>query len=379
MTKYLRIPYSAVQCCTFLLLVAALISVGGFVSGCNYERTTDEPEKIPLAGSGEILLEKVDSIVLNPREFMFGRFHEYMEMNDKGTVLLFVDLMSQTVYLFDRQGDLINTIGSEGSGPEEFLQIISFDVDNDQVVIADESLYVVKVFSAEGTLLNNFRLFDEDDLVISSFGTHVNDQFLYVPIIETKHIQERSKSAIAAKIDLSTGDVTDLIGQHDPFTKQYKYHHAVQRFAIDDGSNQMITSLNGSPRLQIFDIESNKRIKYVVADIPGWKQLEDQVDAEMTRQESQALILGTSHIHRIFVNKQWIFQTFQTVTEEFVQTKDPLTKENRMALYDRKGSAFYGSVILPGLPAAVHNNQLFIIENMNPGQFTIGVYEFKVD
>lgn len=374
-----KTPCSAVQCCTFVFLAAALISAGGFFSGCSSEGTLDEPEVITLAGSGEILLEKVDSFVLDPGEYMFGRFHEYMEMDDEGSILLFVDLINQKSYLFDRQGRLINIIGEMGSGPEEFLQIISFDVDKDRVVIADESLYVVKVFSVEGNLLNNFSLFNNEDLVIPTFGTHVNDQWLYVPIIETRFMQERSKSAIVAKIDLKTGQVAELIGQYDPFVKISKYFNTIQRFAVDDGSQQLITSPDISPRIQIFDLQTNKRIKYVVADIPGWKPLEDRIDAGMSRQQSQALAIGTSHILRIFVNDQWIFQTFQTLTEEFVQTKDPLTKENSLALYDRKGDAFFGSVTLPGLPVALHNNQLFVIENMNPDQFTIGVYEFEVD
>lgn len=380
MTNYLKNPYSAIQHYAFVILtIVVLISAGGTLAGCTSDGNMDEPEVLTLSGSGNIDLIKVETIVLDPDEQIFGRFHEYMEVDEDSSILLFVDFINQKNYLFDRQGKLVNIIGETGSGPEEFLQIISFDIDKDRIVIADESLYVVKVFSIDGQLLRNFRLFNNEELVISSFGAHVNDQWLYVPIIETKYMHNRSESAVAAKININTGVVSRLIGQYEPFIKQYKHHHAVQRFAIDDAIDQMVTSLNGSPRIQIFDLKSNKRIKYVVADIPEWKQLEDRVDAETSRQESQALTVGTSHIHRIFVNDQWIFQAFQTLTEEFIQTRDPMSKKNYLALYDREGSTFYGSVILPGLPAAVHNNQLFVIENMNPDQYTIGIYELEME
>lgn len=381
MIKVNKILHLAGQCCSLILIVTALTLAGGILLGCTSDAITEVPEKLSRAGNGDIDLKKVDTIVLNPGEQMFGRLHEYMEIDSASSIMLFVDLINQKNYLFDQQGKLVNTIGEVGSGPKEFLQIISFDIDNNRIVIADESLYVVKVFSIDGQLLNNFRLLESESesLVVSTFGAHVKDSYLYIPVIETKYMQERSKSAIVAKIDLKTGELSQLIGKYDPFTQQFKHHHAVQRFAIDDASGHMITSSNGSPRIQIFDLKTNKRIKYVEAEIPEWQPLEDRVDAETSRQESQKLTLGTSHIHRIFVNESWIFQTFQTLTTEFNQTRDPLSKENYLALYDREVNGFFGSIRLPGLPVSVHNNQIYIVENMNPDKFTIGIYEFEME
>lgn len=363
---------------TIIMMIIASSVAGGTFIGCSGASRSDEPEVVEQTGNGKIELVKVDSIVLDPGDQMIGRFLEYMRVNDEGTVLLFADLMNQQLFLFNRQGKLINTIGSEGSGPEEFLQIISFDVDDGRVVVADESLYVVKIFSLEGELLNSFRLFEGEDLVITSFDTHVADRWLYVPVVELKYSNEKSKSAIVAKIDLNTGGVAGLIGKYDPYVKVSNHYHNIQRFAIDEKNQQIITSPNKSPRIQIIDLASDMRIKYFFAETPDWQPLREKVEAMMTRQQIREMTRGSSHVNNISTNERFIFQSFQTLTKQFQETKDPLAKKNMMALYNRNGEAFYGTVELPGLLGAVHGDQLFIIENVNPDQYTIGIYEINL-
>jgi hypothetical protein len=362
------------------MLFYAIVIFTGFIliNSCTSDLSEQELDLISSAGSSEIELLKVDSIVLDPGDQMIGRFLEYMKINEEGTTLLFTDQMNQQVFLFDRQGRFINTIGSEGSGPEEFLQIISFDIHNERVVIADESLYVVKIFSVEGELLDSFKLFDGQNFTIPWFGGHLNDRWFYVPVLDLNFTNEKTKSPIVAKIDLSTGRLEKLIGKYDPFVEISNDYSNFHRFAIDEESQQLITSLNTSSRVQIFDLETNTRTNYFSADVPEWRPLQEKITPMMSRQKIRDLTLGTNHVQGIFMNDKLIFQAFQIMTEEWQQTKDILEKQNMLALYDRSGKAFYGTVTLPGLLGEVHNDQLFIIENVNPDQYTIGVYEIEL-
>jgi len=334
---------------------------------------------IPKAENTVLEIQKVDSIVLDSGEHLIGQFREEMQIGPEGKILSFTDLMNQQIYLFDSRGNLINIIGGMGSGPEEFRQIIAQTVDDERVIVVDESTLLLKVFSIEGELLNEARIFEDENLFIVWWDTFLEGDTIYLQIIETEKMNREYNSSVVAKIDLKSGELLDLAGRYDPVIETSNDQHHYQHFTLDENAELLYTSSNKFPSVQVFDLKSGNRVDYFkAAQIKQWKELKEKVKATMPRDEIRRIVTGTSYINGIEVTDRFILQSFQTLNNEWWQTKDFLAKDNFLSVYDKSGNTYYGTIPINGVVGDVHDNQLYIIEDTNPDNYTIGVYEIEI-
>src|SRR6056297_1033789 len=142
-----------------LYLFVSIFYVSSFF-GCNSDDSGNELTFSKVNNDKTISLQQVDTIVLNAGDRLFGKFREGLRVDSSGEVLSFADDGNQRIYLFDRQGKLINYIGGFGSGPEEFRKISGYFVDQGRLIVVDESQFLAKVFNIDGTLTRSFPLFD---------------------------------------------------------------------------------------------------------------------------------------------------------------------------------------------------------------------------
>jgi len=348
------------------------------IAGCEPEE--DHPRVIQKVELSSVEIQKVDSIVLDSGDQMIGQFRSDMRVNKAGTILSFADLMNQQIYLFGMDGKLINIIGNSGSGPKEFLQIMAHFVADDRVIVVDESTMLVKIFSIDGELINTFKLFKDRNLLLSWWDMDVVGNDMYLSILEPEYSNmDVSKSAMIAKVDLETGEVGPLVGQYDPVFKKQSTYFYYQHFTLGNDEMYLYTSPRTSPHIQIYNLQSNRRVDYFfVSNLEGWNQLQEKVTPEMPRNLIKEIVSGTSGIQGLHVSDKYVLQSFQTITDEFYQTFDHLAKKNYMAVYDKAGKNYYGTIRLPGLLGGVHDGKLYIIEDTNPDNYTIGVYEFEI-
>jgi hypothetical protein len=284
---------------------------------------------IQKAENSVLEIRKVDSITLDPGVHLIGQFREEVQISPNGEIFSFTDLMNQQIYLFDREGNLINILGGVGSGPKEFRQIIAQTVDDERIIIVDESTLLLKVFSIEGELLNEAKIFEDENLFIVWWDTFLEGDTIYLQIIEVEKMNSEYNSSVVAKIDLKSGELLNLIGTYDPIIKSSNDHHHYQHFTIDRDTDLLYTSSNKFPRVQVFDLKNGNRVDYFKADqIDQWKELKEKVEATMTRDEIRRIVTGTSYLNGIEITDRFILQSFQTLNNDWWETKDFLTKDN---------------------------------------------------
>jgi len=346
-----------------------------FFWGCNSDDPDNELTYSKANNEKSISLEQTDTIVLNAGDHLFGKFREGLRVDSSGEILSFADDGNQLIYLFSRQGDLMNVIGGTGSGPEEFLQISGYFVENDRLVVVDESQFIVKVFHIDGTLMNTFSLFENQNMYINSRDIFVDEDTLYIQILESDKFHDRTNSKLIARYDLSTATLIDLIGQYEPFLDEANSYLTLHNFTVDTNSNQLISTLVSSPRIQVFDLQTSDKVSHFVSTSSFWKNREEKIDPGMPRREIIRRDTDTSYSTGIFVTDSYILNHIQTLTDAWMKTSDYLSKENYVSVYNSTDSEYYGTAELPGTLGDVHQEQLYIIEDFNPDKFTIGVYE----
>lgn len=300
-------------------------------------------------------------------------------MDSSGEILSFADDGNQRIYLFDRQGKLINYIGGIGSGPEEFRKISGYFVDQERVIVVDESQFLAKVFNINGTLIRSFPLFDNQNIYISSRDIHVDDDILYIQILEADKAQVEKNSKLIARYQLSTGEFLDLVGKYDPFVGESNHYLSMHNFDVDNQNRKLFTSLVLNSRVQVFDLETLKWSQNIEFVPEQWNERKKAVEPGMPRHEIMERTTGTSYSTGIFTSHSKIFMHFQTLTDAWMKSSDYLSKKNYVTVYEKTGRINYGTAELDGTLGDVHNGQLYVIENFNPDNFTIGVYETHID
>ncbi len=362
----------------FQLLVISSIFLSIFFS-CNQSEHNIEVSSHDSNVKKTIDLKQVDNIILDPGNHLFGRFREGLRVNHKGDMLSFADDENQRIYIFDHNGKLINFVGRKGSGPEEFLQISGYFVDGDRVIIVDESQFIVKIFDIDGVLLNSFKLFDKQNLFINSRDIFVQGNTLYLQILEAGKFQNKADSKLLAEYDLSNGEFKGLIGHYEPGIKHSNHYLSFHNFDIDTTRGIVLSTLVSSPNVQIFDLKTSEKLHHFTYDNPYWSERVEKIEAGMPRQEIMRKATGTSYTIDVFTTDSLILTHMQTLTSEWMKTSDYLSKENYLAVYNHDGSEYVGSIPLPGSLGDVHDQKLYIIENFNPDNFKIGVYEIEIN
>lgn len=350
-----------------------------FFIACSSQNPEEELTYNRTSVDQPLNLSKVDTITLDSGDHLFGKFREGLRVDQSGEILSFADDGNQRIYLFDRQGKLINYIGGTGSGPEEFRKISGYFVDQDRLIVVDESQFLAKVFNIDGTLIRSFPLFDNQSIYISSRDIHVEGDILYIQILEADKAQDEKNSKLVARYRLSTGEFLDLVGKYDPFVSESNHYLSMHNFDVDNQNSRLVTSLVLNPRVQVFDLETlewSQNIEFVPEQ---WDERKKAVEPGMPRQEIMERTTGTSYSTGVFTSESKIFMHFQTLTDAWMKSSDYLSKKNYVAVFNNTGDINYGTAELNGSLGDVHNGQLFVIENFNPDNFTIGVYETHIE
>lgn len=87
--------------------------------------------------------------------------------------------------------------------------------------------------------------------------------------------------------------------------------------------------------------------------------------------------LKQSAVGESFVSNTYFFFYHFNWTEEFWQTRDPNAKPHFLNVFQKdEPHAFLGEISLPYMPLYISpNNKAYLLEDDDPDNFTIGVYE----
>lgn len=132
-----------------------------------------DPEEIEVSdlGLGDIA-ESIEYIPLETKDECLIGENVYFDFDETHIIIGYYNC--NTLYLFDRQGHFIRTIGTKGEGPREFNGIHNIFLNSNHIVIDDASK--VLIFDKEGNFIWSTS-FPIDDRYVASY---FNEQFLRV-------------------------------------------------------------------------------------------------------------------------------------------------------------------------------------------------------
>jgi hypothetical protein len=96
------------------------------ISGCTINNKNEDFETYGITQNKSVSLQKVGTILLKPGDELIGKFREDLSIDNTGEIISFADDNEQEIFLFKRNGELINILGKKGQGPKEFLQISAY-------------------------------------------------------------------------------------------------------------------------------------------------------------------------------------------------------------------------------------------------------------
>jgi hypothetical protein len=207
----------------------------------------------------------------------------------------------------------------------------------------------------------------------------VHGDTIYLQILEAGYLNDKSGSKLVVGFDLFTGEITDLIGQFDPFLDQIDHHLSLTNISLTPDNSGIASVLTTSSRIQIFNLNSDVRTHYFGLESPDWNPISEKIEPSMPRHVVMERALGNSYSTGLYFSNNYLLHHFQNMTESWFNTNDYLSKENYLNVFDYSKFEYYGTIILPGTLGDVYGDICFIIEDYNPDNFIIGEYEVQID
>ena len=325
--------------------------------------------------TNSISLTKIDSVVLNNTEPLFGKFVEQFRINEEGDIWIFAERDQNRIFAFDSLGRFINVVGERGKGPKGIMHVSGFNFnDENQVMIYDAVQRMIKIFDLKGELISSNTVFSEGKYWAHPYSlTSFEDQLLF-PITESEFIHEPHKSRLLLIIDYD-GKVDTVFGKHDEFTLKDNSYSAENTVLVD--SSYIFTSSVGSPYIQMYSRVTLQRIDYFGENTKSFSLPEKEVHTNLPIAEINKRSSGSSVMAGIHGTEDYIVAHMQILTDEFFETIDFTKKKNILVLYDKKTRKFIKELAIPYTLAAVNNDKLYMIEDFDPDNYSIGVYKFN--
>ena len=339
-----------------------------FFSSCSIGEADHE-------NSQTVSLTKVDSVVLSNSEPLFGKFVEQFRINEEGDTWIFAERNQNRIFAFDTLGQFINVVGERGKGPKGIMHVSGFEINSEnQIIIYDAAQRMLKIFYLNGELIQSNTIFSEGELWAHPYSVNnFKDRLLIIPVTESEFIREPHKSNLLAIVDYG-GNVDSVFGKHDKFTTEDNSYSAENTILID--SNFIYTSSVGSPYIQMYNNETFQQVDYFGENTKIFSIPEKEVHANLPISEINKRSSGSSVMVGIHGTENFVVNHIQILTDEFFDTIDFTKKENILVLYDKKTRKFIKEIAIPYTLAAVNNNKLYMIEDFDADNYTIGVYKF---
>lgn len=345
----------------FLILLFFMIC-----SSCTLDRSNNI---IPTS----VTLKKVNDVVLDNSKPLYGKFVEQFRINKTGDIWLFAERNQDRIFAFDKQGRFMNVLGERGKGPKGIMHVSGFDINSkNEVIIYDAAQRMLKVFDLKGELILSNTFLSDGKLFVHPYGIYTFKDHLLFSVTELKFIHEPHKSKLLALTDYE-GTVDTVFGMHDNFTIDDNTYSAENNILITH--NSIYTNSVGSPYLQIYNSNTFQQTDYFGEKSASFSIPEKEVHGRLPISEVIKRSTGSSVTTGLYSTEHFIILHMQILTEEFFETTDFSSKKNILVLYDIKTKKFIKEIPVPHTLGAVNNNKLYFIEDFNPDNYTIGIYE----
>ncbi|HLR90619.1 MAG TPA: hypothetical protein VK040_06650 [Balneolaceae bacterium] len=354
-----------ILCCAITLFTSL------FSSGCQQQPT--------LPGSSSLQLEVVKEITLSPEVAEhLGNVVDRIPASPSEDLLALTNARSPIhIVVVDYNGDLVEVVGSEGRGPEELLwpRYFGFDQENN-IVVYDNDLALFKVFKHSSGSVSSYSPPSIQDMQIKGEGYFegtCKDKW-YILTSSFSGIIDDSTPIVG--IFSKEFELLHTMGRYDPLFVERSETRSVMRsptLQTDCERKVLYTSHVKVPFIQVYSMNDQSLIHRTEAMPPSFKLSDTFVSTvydfaahQEFRRDEQSTNMIVSH------NEHYVITSFFNNTTEFIETRDSLTRNYFLAVYDRETYSFIGELPVEGTIAGT-TRQGYLIEIIddNPENFTI--------
>lgn len=351
-----------------------------FVTNCQSEPDElQEFQESKLEDRNIKLSKNSDIKIVNSEDGNLARPYAALAVSHDSKRFGLYDLIYNHFIIFNREGEIIQILGDEGRGPDEFQQALDFNFDEEKNLIAyDERQFQLKIFDKEGELQKNTSVFEDGNYSHNTSGLFANDSLIYIGItdVSTHNTDQAWQSELMGIFDYS-GEKVKFIGQYDPYIFDNNFYGDLPLFDIVFEEDKIYSTHKNSYRIQVFNVDNNKKLDYFGRKSSSYKEADQNIETHFPMEKIEELSLTQSFPNGLFVTDNYILHYFQNATEEWFETKDPLTKEHYLSIYNRDNHAFVKELKSDYQLLEVQDNKLYLLEDTNPDNYTIGIYELE--
>jgi hypothetical protein len=365
------------ESCFNLLLVFLLIS------SCSSEQeekaAKNEPfiDKISVVKQGELNLHNATG-----DDFTFGKLKNQFAVDQNASRFAFWDATKKQILLTSRNGEIIVQNGGSGRGPEEFQQVNKFGFGAEgKLYVLDNSMRKLNTYDQNLEYQESKRLsFSANDMYPHGSGMVIQNERLLVPILEQEYASPENwwQSTLIARIDPVNGDVSNTFGQYDSLLTDSKVYWNTPIVGIDSENGYLLSTHQSLNEIQVFNLENGERVTHISADrSTNFNQPESEISPDRDHSETIKESIGLSFTRGVYATDDYIILYYGNLTEQFVKTQNVMDRNYFVSLFDKADYSYIGDKKLQYPLGAVDDGKLYLIENKNPNDYTIGIYKFN--
>ena len=322
-------------------------------------------------------LVKVDSLVLQPDSLhLFGMFYEDFKINTQGNKLAFYDRIKEKVFVFDRKGQFKQVYGENNKGPNGILNVAGYDfISSGNIAILDMRQQLLKIFGQNGEVIKSSPVFEDEKFFYSGSEFLIYKDEIYLPIVDGNFYNNPNpdSSSLIGKLDLN-GNFIKTFGKYDPFLGIDNQYMLDNNFDITN-TGIIYTNLSSSYNIRYYDLNDYSYLGSFGVQFPSFSLPKKEVKLNLPISEINKRMTGTSTTYSIHSTENYFVQHVQVLTEEWFENVNNEDKDNLLVLYDMETKELLGEIHTSYTLGTVHKNQLYMIEDFNPDNYTIGIYE----
>ena len=332
-------------------------------------------------------IEKAGEIVLDASSFKdsgknIGKLRPEFVSNRDHSLFAFFDELNMQIVITDNQGQVQQVVSKRGRGPGELMSVLGYNFDEENRIVAyDGSQRMIKIFELDGDEQSDIDIDHERRFVGNRYLFAKNEEFI-VPVINSEFqssgLEKAWQSDLIGKFGYN-GTLLESFGRYDPFLKDPKSYLVFPHVDADLENNQFLSSHPDRYSLQLHNLETRERIAWFGVQTENFNQTDSYIRSQQSHQKIDEQARNLSWTSGVYILPEYFLHYFVILTEEFQQTRDHNEKIHYVTLYDRNSYDSYGEFELPYSLGGVVGNKLYLIEDDNPDNYTIGIYEIHSD
>ena len=249
------------------------------------------------------------------------------------------------------------------------------------MIVYDGRQLLIKFFDEYGNFYNSFILNQKDiDVTHDALVSYKNK--LLFGALEKKYLSNLLKAGESKNfIEYSyEGTFLSSFGKYDSLTNSMMDYLLLPVLSLDNETGYIYSVRSNGYIIEGWDVETKKR-NLVINQKPNFfTHPKKKIAQNLEHKEIMKRSIDMTFTSGLFVTEKFVYLYMEKITEDFMYStdKDPSKKIQLLAIYSKAGKLL-AETKLDHVLANIIDDNLHLIENDDPDNYTIGVYEFSLD